>query len=103
MYCCSMRFTTLWNYIWLIDDVMLILVCLLDELILGFCYSNLRWEFGGIEFASIITLVLQVNRPTKYASHTILSESTELVTPTLSETMLVSKWAYLTLGVGFLQ
>ena len=33
--------------IWLIDDVKFVLVCLLDDLILGFCYSNLdtgnRW------------------------------------------------------------
>ena len=28
----------------LIDDVMLILVCLPDDLILGFCCSNLNWE-----------------------------------------------------------
>ena len=27
--------------IWLIDDVKLVFVCLLDDLILGFCYSNL--------------------------------------------------------------
>ena len=26
--------------IWLIDDVKFVLVCLLDDLILGFCYSN---------------------------------------------------------------
>ena len=30
---------------WLIDDAML--VFLLDELILGFCYSDLTWETGG--------------------------------------------------------
>ena len=43
-----MRFTTLSNYhliAWLIDDAML--VFLLDELILGFCYSDLTWETGG--------------------------------------------------------
>ena len=45
---------------WLIDDVMF--VCLLDELILGFCYSDLTWEIGGFEVASTFTLVLQANR-----------------------------------------
>ena len=54
---------------WLIDDAMF--VCLLDELILGFCYSDLTLETNGFELASAITLVLQANRPTKCASHTI--------------------------------
>ena len=35
---------------WLIDDAMF--VCLLEELILGFCYSNLTLETGGFELAS---------------------------------------------------
>ena len=48
---------------WLIVDAML--VCLLDELIPGFCYSDLIWETGGFELASTITLVLQANRLTK--------------------------------------
>ena len=48
---------------WLIDDAMLL--CLLDELIPGFCYSDLIWETGGFELASTITLVLQANRLTK--------------------------------------
>ena len=52
---------------WLIDVAMF--VCLLDELILGFCYTNLSWETGGFELASTITLVLQANRLTKCASH----------------------------------
>ena len=52
----------------LIDDAMF--VCLLDELILGFCYSDLTWEAGGFELALTITLVLQANRLTKCASHT---------------------------------
>ena len=47
---------------WLIDDAMF--VCLLDELILGFGYSDLTLEIGGFELASSITLVLQVNRLT---------------------------------------
>ena len=42
---------------WLIDDAMF--VCLLDELILGFCYIDLTLETGGFELASTITLVLQ--------------------------------------------
>ena len=35
---------------WLIDDAMF--VCLLDDLILDFCYSNLIRETGGCELAS---------------------------------------------------
>ena len=52
------------------DDAMF--VCLLDELILGFGYSDLTLEIGGFELASTITtitLVLQTNRLTKCASH----------------------------------
>ena len=49
---------------WLIDDAMF--VCLLDELILGFCYSDLTLETGGFELASTITLVLQANRLTNF-------------------------------------
>ena len=51
----------------LIDDAMF--VCLLDELILGICYSDLTLETGGFELASAITLVLQANRLTECASH----------------------------------
>ena len=39
---------------WLTDDAMF--VCLLDELMLGFCYSDLTLETGGFELASTITL-----------------------------------------------
>ena len=52
---------------WLIDDEMF--VCLLDELILDFCYSDLTLETSGFELASTITLVLQANQLTKCASH----------------------------------
>ena len=52
---------------WLIDDAMF--VCLLHELILGFCYSDLIWETGGFELISTITLVLQANPLTKCVSH----------------------------------
>ena len=52
---------------WLIDDAMF--VCLLDELILGVCYSDLTWKTGGSELASTITLALQANRLTKCDSH----------------------------------
>ena len=48
---------------------MLIFVYLLDDLILGFRYSNLTRETDGLELASTITLVLQANQLTKYASH----------------------------------
>ena len=37
---------------WLIHDAMF--VCLLDELTLGFCYSDLTLETGGFELASTI-------------------------------------------------
>ena len=65
----SMRFYHLIElpFEWLIDDVMF--VCVLDELILDFCYSDLTFETGGFELASTIILVSQANRLTKYASH----------------------------------
>ena len=44
-------------------------VCLLDELILGFFYSDLTLETGGFELALTINLVLQANRLTESASH----------------------------------
>ena len=52
---------------WLIDDA--IFVCLLDELILRVCYSDMKLEISGFELASTITLILQANRLTKCASH----------------------------------
>ena len=52
---------------YLIDDAMF--VYLLDELILGFCYSDLTFETGGSELASTITLALQANQLTKCTSH----------------------------------
>ena len=55
---------------WLIDDARF--ACLLDELILGFCYSDLALETGRFELASSITLALQANRLTKCASLKIL-------------------------------
>ena len=56
--------------VWLIDDVILIFVCLHFELILfRFCYSYMTWETGGLELASTIILALQANRLTKCASH----------------------------------
>ena len=45
------------------------LICLFDELILGFCYSNLTLETGGFELASTITFVLQCASHLKCASH----------------------------------
>ena len=53
--------------IWVIDDAMF--VCLLDALILGFCYSDLTLETCGFELASTTTIVLQAKRLTKCASH----------------------------------
>ena len=52
---------------WLIDDAMF--VCLLDELILGFCYSDLTLETGGFKLESTLTIVLQANRLTKCVSN----------------------------------
>ena len=40
---------------WLIDDAMFF--CLLDELILGFCYSDLTSETSGFELASTIASI----------------------------------------------
>ena len=52
---------------WLINDAML--VCLIDELILGFVTAILTWETVGFELTLTITLALQANRLTKCASH----------------------------------
>ena len=41
---------------------MLIFPCLLDDLILGFSYSNFPRETGGLEFESSITHELQANQ-----------------------------------------
>ena len=71
---CLYQTVTLWDLppywitIWLID-AMLIFFYLLKDLILGFWYNNLTRENDGRELASTITLVLQTNRLTKYASH----------------------------------
>ena len=55
--------------IWLINDVILIFACFLDDLVLGFGYSNLIRETRGLELTPTIILVLQANRLTKCASH----------------------------------
>ena len=52
----------------LLSDVMLISDCLLEDLIVRFCYSNMRLETGRLKLASTITLVFQANRLTKCAS-----------------------------------
>ena len=49
-----MKFTTL----------SFLVVCLLVDLVLGFCYSYITLETGGFELASTIILVLEVNRLT---------------------------------------
>ena len=56
---------------WLIDWLLMqcLFISYLDDLILGFCYSNLTQETGGFELASTITLVLQAKRLLKCASH----------------------------------
>ena len=58
-------------------------VCLLGELILGFCYSDFIWETGEFELTLTIALVLQANRLTKCASQpktTVIIVPTDLVT-----------------------
>ena len=46
-------------FIWLIDDVKFVLICLLDDLVLGFCYSSLdtgkRWTRTRINYHPCIT------------------------------------------------
>ena len=64
------------------DDVMLI-VCLLVDLIQGFCYSYLTLETGGLELATTIILVLQANWLTKCSSH-----------PCLNLKLLIKKFSY---------
>ena len=59
--------------IWMIDDVLLIFVCLLVDLVQGFCYSYLILETGGLELATTTILVLQANWLTKCASHPCLN------------------------------
>ena len=48
-----------WITTWLIDDVKVVFVCLHDDLILGFCYSNLdtgyRWTRARINYHPCIT------------------------------------------------
>ena len=56
---------------WLVEGAMF--ACLLDELLLGFCYSDLTLETGGLELTSNTTLALQASRLTECASH-ILSQ-----------------------------
>ena len=46
-------------------------VCLRGGLVLGFCYSKLTRETGGLELESAITLFLQGNRLTKCASYIV--------------------------------
>ena len=43
-----------WITIWLIDYVTLVFVCLRVNLIVDFCYSNLKRETGGLELASTL-------------------------------------------------
>ena len=52
-----------WLIDWSIDDAML--VCLLDELILGVFYSHLTWETGGFELASTMSVVFTPATPIK--------------------------------------
>ena len=62
---CIYQTATRWDFppyritIWLIDDVKFVLVCLLDHLILGFCYCNLdvrnRWTRTRIDYHPCIT------------------------------------------------
>ena len=64
------------------DDVMLI-VCLLVDLIQGFCYSYLTLEASGLELATTIILVLQANWLTKCSCY-----------PCLKLKLLIKKFSY---------
>ena len=50
---------------WLIDDA--VFVCLVDELILGFCYCDLTLETGGFQLASTYSIT---SEPTNQHSST---------------------------------
>ena len=70
------RFTTLWNYHlidWLIDDAMF--VCLIDELIQGFCYLDFdiwnRWIWTRIDYHPCITNLKSQNEKPKDQSFTL--------------------------------
>ena len=52
---------TLQIIMWMIHDMMLIFVCLLVDLMQGFCYSNLKQKTDGLELTLTITLELQAN------------------------------------------
>ena len=54
---------------WLINDAMLVSVCLLEYLILDSCYSSLSLETVWFKLTSTISIVLQANRLTKCARH----------------------------------
>ena len=52
---------------WLIDEAMF--VRLLDELIIGFCYSDLTWKTGGFELSLTITLYYKQTEYTPKWNH----------------------------------
>ena len=89
--CCSMGFTTLLNY-YLIDQLCNVnfFVSLLDDLILGFCYSNLTRKAGRFERASTITIVFQADKLITCASHPKHDEA-ELL---LFENYSLSLWTF---------
>ena len=53
-----------WLIDWLIDNTMF--VRLLDELILGVCYSHLTWEIGGFELALTMSVVFTPATPIQW-------------------------------------
>ena len=68
--CYSMRITTLLDYYlvnwwWNFN----FFVCLVDDLVLGFCYSNLTRETCGFELLLTIILVLQAKRLIQCGNH----------------------------------
>ena len=62
-------------------------VCLLDELVLGFCYNDWALETGGFELALTITLVLLANQVTKCASDPKEVECIKRYTDILKQTI----------------
>ena len=100
---CVYQTATRWDYHlidlpfeWLIGVA--IFVCLLDELILDFCYSDLTLETDGFEFASPITLVLQANRLTKCASQLFKCTFTYVVSVSFTRCL-----SFLCLSLSFQQ
>ena len=65
-------------------------VCLIDELILGFCRRDLTLQTGGFERTSTINLVLQANRLNRCGRVTAASFVSTAATLTVLATGFIS-------------